>query len=138
MWKTELGIDSTIAEQEWGVFLNTRQNGEYEVARHGWLADYNDPISFLDMWVTGGGNNDAQWSNAEYDALIQGVKTSSDRTKRYADMHAAEDILMEEMRSLHLLLFDIFMKSAKLEGFYSRRSATNTSCIARWPTDPLL
>ncbi|NLN45585.1 MAG: peptide ABC transporter substrate-binding protein [Clostridiaceae bacterium] len=120
MWKTELGIDCTIAEQEWGVFLNTRQNGEYEVARHGWLADYNDPISFLDMWVTGGGNNDAQWSNAEYDALISGVKTSSDRTKRYADMHAAEDILMEEMPVSPIYYYvDIYMKSAKLEGFYS-------------------
>ncbi|MBP7401003.1 MAG: peptide ABC transporter substrate-binding protein [Clostridia bacterium] len=120
MWKTELGIDCTLAEQEWGVFLNTRQNGEYEVARHGWLADYNDPISFLDMWVTGGGNNDAKWSNAEYDALIAGVKTGSDRAKRYTDMHAAEDILMEEMPIAPIYYYvDIFMKSAKLDGFYS-------------------
>ena len=120
MWKTTLGIDCTIAEQEWGVFLNTRQNGEYEVARHGWLADYNDPISFLDMWVTDGGNNDAQWSNAEYDALIKGVKTGTDRAKRYADMHAAEDILMEEMPVAPIYYYvDLFLKSTKLDGFYT-------------------
>ncbi len=120
MWKTELGIECTLAEQEWGVFLNTRQNGEYQVARHGWLADYNDPISFLDMWVTDGGNNDAQWSNKEYDALIAGVKTGTDRTKRYADMHKAEDILMKEMPVAPLYYYvDLYLKSAKLEGFYS-------------------
>ncbi len=120
MWKTELGVECTIGEQEWGVFLNTRQDGDYEVARHGWLADYNDPISFLDMWITGGGNNDAQWSNSAYDALIQGVKTSSDRAQRYADMHAAEAILMEEAPVAPIYYYvDIYMKSTKLEGFYS-------------------
>ena len=120
MWKTTLGIDCTIAEQEWGVFLNTRQNGEYSVARHGWLGDYNDPISFLDMWVTDGGNNDAQWSNAEYDALIKGVKTGTDRTKRYADMHKAEDILMKELPVAPIYYYvDLYLKSTKLDGFYS-------------------
>ena len=50
------------------------------MARNGWIGDYNDPISFLDMWVTDGGNNDAQWSDKEYDALINQIKSTSDRT----------------------------------------------------------
>ena len=49
-------------EQDWNVFLETRKRGEYHIARNGWIADYNDPISFLDMWYTDGGNNDAQYS----------------------------------------------------------------------------
>ena len=54
----------TIEKQEWATFLNTRKNGDYSVARNGWLGDYNDPISFLDMWITSSGNNDSQFGKA--------------------------------------------------------------------------
>jgi oligopeptide transport system substrate-binding protein len=120
MWKEKLGIECTLAQQEWSVFLNTRQNGEYQVARHGWLGDYNDPISFIDMWKTGGGNNDAKWSNAEYDKLVKDIKTSGDRTVRYTKMHEAETILMDEMPIAPIYYYvDIFLKDPKMEGFYS-------------------
>jgi oligopeptide transport system substrate-binding protein len=120
MWKTVLNIDCTLVSQEWGVFTTTRRNGDFEVARHGWLGDYNDPISFLDMWLTGGGNNDAQWSNAAYDKLIETVKSTDDRAVRYQAMHDAEDILMAEMPVVPIYYYvDIFLKSTKLEGFYS-------------------
>lgn len=55
------GIDMTLQNQEWNTFLETRKKGDYTIARNGWLGDYNDPISFLDMWTTGSGNNDAQF-----------------------------------------------------------------------------
>lgn len=55
------GIKINLVNQEWAVFLETRKNGEYTVARNGWLADYNDPSSYLDMWTSGSGNNDAQF-----------------------------------------------------------------------------
>jgi oligopeptide transport system substrate-binding protein len=120
MWKTNLGIECTLASQEWGVFLTTRQKGDYQVARNGWLGDYNDPISFLDMWKTGGGNNDAKWSNAEYDKLITTIKSTDDRKIRYDAMHKAEDILMAEMPVVPIYYYvDLFLKSTKLEGFYS-------------------
>ena len=51
MWK-EIGVNIELVSQEWNTFLDTRKNGEYQIARNGWLGDYNDPISFLDMWVT--------------------------------------------------------------------------------------
>ena len=120
MWKNKLGIDCTLASQEWAVFTTTRQNGDYQVARHGWLGDYNDPISFLDMWKTGGGNNDAKWSNAAYDTLIETVKSTDDRDIRYDAMHDAEDILMEEMPIIPIYYYvDLYLKSTNLEGFYS-------------------
>ncbi len=56
----EYGIVITLESQEWGTFLNTRKDGDYTLARNGWLADYNDPINMLDMWVSESGNNDAQ------------------------------------------------------------------------------
>lgn len=56
-----VGIEMSLANQEWNTFLDTRKKGDYTIARNGWLGDYNDPISFLDMWTTQSGNNDAQF-----------------------------------------------------------------------------
>lgn len=55
------GINVNLTAQEWNTFLNTRKDGNYTMARNGWLGDYNDPISFLDMWTSGSGNNDVQF-----------------------------------------------------------------------------
>jgi len=56
-----IGINMEIKSEEWNVFLNDRKNGNYDFAREGWLADYNDPINMLEMWLTDSGNNDAQF-----------------------------------------------------------------------------
>lgn len=96
MWEEELGVTVTLNNQEWATFLQTRKDGDYSVARNGWIADYNDPMSFLDMWVTGGGNNDAQYANEEYDNLIAAAKVSTDPAERMSLMHQAEDILLEQ------------------------------------------
>lgn len=120
MWKTKLGITCTLSSQEWGVFTDTRRKGNYDVARNGWLADYNDPISFIDMWETKSGNNDSKWSNAEFDSLVKTIKSTDDRAVRYDAMHKAEDILMAEMPQAPIYYYvDVFLKSTKLEGFYS-------------------
>ena len=55
------GINLTIESQEWAVFINSRKNGDYTFATNNWIADYNDPSSFLDMWTSESGNNDAQF-----------------------------------------------------------------------------
>lgn len=93
----KIGVNVELSNQEWKVFLNTRQEGGYEIARHGWIGDYVDPMTFLDLWVTGGGNNDVGYSNAEYDALISEAKLEADSTKRWELLKQAEDILMEDM-----------------------------------------
>ena len=93
----KIGVNVELANQEWKVFLNTRQEGQYEIARHGWSGDYVDPMTFLDLWVTGGGNNDAGYSNAKYDELVNQAKTEGDQAKRWELMRQAEDILMEDM-----------------------------------------
>ena len=54
------GIKMNLSQDTWNNFLTTRKQGNYTAARNGWLADYNDPISFLDMWITNSGNNDCQ------------------------------------------------------------------------------
>ena len=134
VWGT-YGITINVETQEWATFLNTRKNGDYSVARNGWLSDYNDPISFLDMWITSSGNNDSQfgkdahatyagydgktWAES-YDAVIAEVKSSKDPAKRFELMHDAEDILMETGAICPIYYYtDIFMCSEKIEGFFA-------------------
>lgn len=134
------GINMTIEKQEWGTFLQTRKQGNYSVARNGWLGDYNDPISFLDMWITSSGNNDSQFGKGEhakyagytykgesgktwaesYDKVISEVKASKDPVERFKLMHEAEDILMSTGAICPIYYYtDIFMKSQDLQGSFA-------------------
>jgi oligopeptide transport system substrate-binding protein len=119
MWK-KIGVNVTLVSQEWGTFLNTRKNGDYQIARNGWLSDYNDPISMLDMWISGSGNNDAQWSNPEYDALIAKVKSSTDPVERFELMHKAEDLIFEDSMLCPIYYYvDLYLIDESVEGFWS-------------------
>lgn len=120
MWQTELGVTVTLTNQEWGTFLQTRKDGDYSIARNGWIADYNDPMTFLDMWLTGGGNNDAQYSNPDYDAKIQEAKATSDVATRMKLMHEAEDILMKQDWVVNPLYFytQSYMLTDGIQGMY--------------------
>ncbi|MEE0932355.1 peptide ABC transporter substrate-binding protein [Clostridium sp. D43t1_170807_H7] len=105
----EVGINVELTNQEWAVFLDTRQNGDYQIARHGWIGDYSDPMTFLDMWVTNGGNNDAGFSNAEYDSLIAEAKIETDIEKRESLLREAEYILMDEMPVIPIYFYTTVM-----------------------------
>ncbi|ASA23568.1 peptide ABC transporter substrate-binding protein [Paenibacillus donghaensis] len=96
MWKTNLGIDVKLENQEWASFIENRQNLNYQVSRAGWVADYNDPMTFFDMWVTGGGNNTTGYANPEYDKLIAEAKASSDNKLRNEKFAAAEKMLIQD------------------------------------------
>lgn len=97
MWKETLGIQCDLTNQEWKVYLDNRNNLNYDVARAGWIGDYTDPMTFIDMWVTGGGNNDTGWGNTQYDQYVATAKSTDDQTVRMDAMHKAEAILMEQM-----------------------------------------
>ena len=142
------GIKVTLSNQEWGTFLMTRKSGEYTIARNGWIADYSDPISFLDMWTSDSGNNDVGFGKGEhkyvsiysldlrnegydihvengswsdtYDKLIEIIKSCTDTEKRFRLMHTAEDMLMDTGCIMPLYFYtDIYMKDKSLTGFYS-------------------
>jgi oligopeptide transport system substrate-binding protein len=98
MWKTNLGIDIKLRNEEWAVFLESQKKLNYNISRAGWIGDYADAMTFMDMFVTGGGNNRTGWSNAEYDKQIKDVANKSgDQKVRIPAMHAAEKVLMDEM-----------------------------------------
>lgn len=142
-----VGITLNLENQEWNTFLNTRKDGGYSIARNGWLADYNDPISFLDMWITSSGNNDIQLGKGDhatlaaydldltdlgydvkvedgtwaetYDVLIPLIKTCTDNEVRYQLMHRAEDMLMATGTIVPLYFYtDLYMLDDSVEGYY--------------------
>ena len=119
-WKTVLGVDVTLNNQEWGVFTATRRAGNYQIARDGWLADYNDPCSFLNMFETGGGNNDPKYSNTEYDKFIKQASSTSDQATRMKAFHSAEDILMKDSALAPVYFYtQKYMIDPKVQGMYS-------------------
>lgn len=97
MWAKNLGINVKLVGQEWKVYQRSEQDLQYDVARAGWIGDYVDPMTFMDMFVTKGGNNQTGWSNADYDKNIQTAKQSADQKVRMQAMHEAEKVLMKDM-----------------------------------------
>ena len=83
MWKQTLGVETTLANQEWQTFLEARGNGDFDVARGGWCADYNEASTFLDLMDSGSGYNDSKYINAEVDALLADAKTADNPQANY-------------------------------------------------------
>ena len=94
MWKQNLGIDVTLANQEWAVFQDTRRQGNYEICISGWIGDYSDPMTYLGMFLTGNSNNYPQWSNETYDGLLEASKTAEGQ-KRFELLYEADRVLSE-------------------------------------------
>jgi oligopeptide transport system substrate-binding protein len=96
MWRTGLGVDISLHNQEAKVQTESMRAGQYEIGRYAWIGDYLDPSTFLELMITGGGNNQTGWSNAEYDRLIADANATADTAKRYAAYQRCEDILAQE------------------------------------------
>ncbi|MBE9637516.1 peptide ABC transporter substrate-binding protein [Salipiger mangrovisoli] len=90
MWKQKLGVQASLANMEWKVFLDTRGRQAFDMARGAWCGDYNEASTFLDLIQSDSGYNDGKYSNPEYDKLLEEAKTSSDTTPLYT---AAEEII---------------------------------------------
>lgn len=124
-----IGIEMQIKVEEWNVFLDDRKAGNFTIAREGWVADYNDPINMLEIFLSEGGNNDMQLGKEDnsyapkwdaYDALIEEIRTTTDFANRVNLMHQAEDMLMETWAVIPLYYYnDIYMQKDNVDGIYS-------------------
>ncbi len=94
MWKQKLGVEATLANLEWKVFLDTRGNQDFELARGAWCGDYNEASTFLDLVDSGSGYNDGKYSNEMVDQLLAEAKTSKDPSANYTKI---EEIMSAEM-----------------------------------------
>jgi len=97
MWKKNLGIQVAVLNQDWGVYLNSQKNLQYDISRAGWVGDYLDPFTFLSLWQTGDGNNQTGWSHSRYDQLMAASLREPDAAKRLAILHEAESLLLDEL-----------------------------------------
>jgi oligopeptide transport system substrate-binding protein len=96
MFARVLGVNMQLQAQEWTVYLNSQSSLDYDLCRSSWVADYNDPNTFLNMFVTNDGNNRTGWSNPKYDGLIAAAGRELDKQKRFEIFQQAEKILISE------------------------------------------
>jgi oligopeptide transport system substrate-binding protein len=97
MWKKNLNINITLSNLDWKVYLDNESNMDYQISRAGWIGDYVDASNFLEIFLTGGGNNRTGWSNKRYDKLVQESSMTADRNMRYAMLQEAEQILADQV-----------------------------------------
>ena len=114
----DLGITLTINKMEWSSFTPARRAGEYDVARNGWVMDYNDPSNMIELFCTGNGNNDGKYSNADFDAAVEASRVA-DVAEHFAQLHKAEDVLMEDMGCIPVAYYnDFWLQSSSLKGIW--------------------
>ena len=113
----ELGLKVQVNIVEWKSFTPQRRSGNYQIARDGWVMDYNDPSNILELALTGNGNNNAKYSNPEFDALMGKAATEKDPQTRFGYLHQAEDFIMKDTAMVPLLYYnDFYLQSDKITG----------------------
>ncbi len=119
MWVANLGIDVRLYNQEWKVYLDTMNNQGYDVAWSAWIGDYVNPMTFLDMNVTDGGNNRTGWSNARYDELVALAAATVDSAERNAHYAEMENLLGAEVPVIPLYTYtNSFVIDPAVKGWY--------------------
>ena len=97
MWRKNLGVDITLYNQEWKVYIDAQHSKNYQFQRAGWIADYVDPHVFFDIWETDGGNNDTNWGSPAYDRLLHAALSAPNDPARFGIYQQMEKILIDEM-----------------------------------------
>jgi len=117
--KNNLNVKIELQNMEWGSFLDKVNQKDYDIARAGWIADYPDPNTFLDMWVTDGPQNNTNWSNPQYDELIVAAGREGDAAKRLDLLRQAEQIWVDEMPVIPVYFYtSLNMVKTNVVGFF--------------------
>ena len=118
MWKNNLGVDVTLVNKEWATYQQDIDTLSYQIARAGWIGDYNDPMTFLEMFVSTNGNNDTGWVSPEYDTFISEAEVETDRAKRTKLLQDAETLLIEKGPIMPIYFYSTsYLASRFIEGF---------------------
>ena len=121
MWFKELGIKVNLRQTEWKVYLAAQSALDFEISRSSWIGDYNDPNTFLDMFMSNNGNNRTGWTNLVYDGLIRDANLQTDPKKREAVLQKAETLLIKDELPIVPLYFYAgvtFFDGDKIDGIY--------------------
>ena len=118
-WKENLGINMEIKVVEWSSFTPTRRSGDFQIARNGWVYDYDDPSNMLNLFVSTSGNNDGNYNNPEYDALIDQANSTADVAEHYSLLHEAENMLLNDAAMAPLAYYnDFWLQKPELQNVY--------------------
>ncbi len=121
-WLENLGINIKLENMEWKTFLKERRTGNFQIVRNGWVGDYFDPNTFLDLYITDGESNGIKYSNAQYDALLSKAAREKDIKTRMGLLRQAESLLIEQdigLIPLYYYTSSNMFNNEKWEGFYS-------------------
>ena len=112
----ELGITMNIDKVEWASFTPMRRAGEYEMARNGWVMDYNDASNMIELLYSTNGNNDGKYNNPDFDAAIDASRVAS-AEEHFKALHEAEKIMMEDYACIPVAYYaDFYLQSNALQG----------------------
>ena len=115
-YKEVLGITMNIDKVEWSSFTSQRRAGEYEMARNGWVMDYNDASNMIELLYSSNGNNDGKYKNADFDKAIDASKVA-DKDAHFKALHDAEKIMMEDYANIPVAYYnDFWLQSSSLKG----------------------
>lgn len=124
MLKNNLNINVEVSSNDWAIFYEDVQQGNYEVAAMGWSADYLNPMSFLPLFKTGDSSNNSFYSNAEYDALVEQVMQESDAAKAAELTMQAADLASNDYCCLPLYYkSNSFLMHDNISGYYMTASS---------------
>ena len=126
MWKKNLGLNVVLTNVDWKVYLTRETQGEFDISRAGWIGDYPDPFTFLDMMVTNRGNNKTGWSNSEFDNILKNAASQISTSDRYNLYEKAEKILIDELPVIPLYTYTrTYLLSQRVKNWQNNILDTN-------------
>lgn len=104
----ELGLTMTVNIQEWKTVSANRRAGNFDVARNGWVYDWDDPSNMINLLETGNGNNDGKYSSAVFDNLVKLARETTNITEHYDYLHLAEQVLLKDAAMAPIAYYNEF------------------------------
>jgi oligopeptide transport system substrate-binding protein len=121
-WKRGLGIDCGLRNQEWKVYMESRRTMDYDVARAGWISDYEDPMSYMDLMFKDGGNNHTGWHNEEYERLVRDAACDPDPASRREKFQQAEAFLVREVPVMPIYFYkSVYLLRPEVKGWHPNK-----------------
>ncbi|MBQ7543810.1 MAG: peptide ABC transporter substrate-binding protein [Synergistaceae bacterium] len=119
MWKQVLGVEVELINEEWKVFIETRNRMDYDIARDAWIMDFFDAGSILELCISGSAQNNTGYSNPRFDEAMRKAAVETDRVKRINFMHEAEAVLMEDLPVAPIYFYtSAVLQSKRVKGIH--------------------
>ena len=115
-WK-ELGITMNVNIQEWKTFTADRRSGNFDIARNGWVCDWDDPSNIINLFETANGNNDGKYSSEGFDELVDRARNTNNVEKHYDLLHKAEQVVLGDAAMAPIAYYnDFWLQKTNLKG----------------------